>query len=48
MDRDITRLEADAKITAQLRGPTGLRSIILVGLNAEASDAFTRALEGVD
>lgn len=36
------------EITAYLRGPTGLRSIVLVGLNAEASDAFTRALEDAD
>jgi len=36
------------EITAYLRGPTGLRSIILVGLNAEASEAFTQALEDAD
>lgn len=33
------------EITAYLRRSTGLRSIILVGLNAEASEAFSQALE---
>lgn len=36
------------EITAYLRGPTGLRSIILVGLNAEAAEAFNLVLEDAD
>lgn len=33
------------EIAAYLRGPTGLRSIILVGWNAEAAETFNQALE---
>lgn len=36
------------EITAYLRRSTRLQSIILVGLNAEASEAFTQALEDTD